>query len=66
MVGQESNEVARVYEKTQGVLRHYASVILDQNVDIAIAAQNRFAREYEKDQVWNAMHNFESAFAGVK
>jgi uncharacterized protein (DUF2384 family) len=66
VLGQDINEVARVYEKTQDVLRNYANFILDQNVDIAIAAQKRFAREYEKDQVWNAMNNFESAFAGVK
>lgn len=66
VLGQDINEVARVYEKTQDVLRHYANFILDQNVDIAIAAQKRFAREYEKDQVWNAMNNFESAFAGIK
>lgn len=66
VLGQDINEVARVYEKTQDVLRNYANFILDQNVDIAIAAQKRFAREYEKDQVWNAMNNFESTFAGVK
>ncbi len=66
VLGQDINEVARVYEKTQDVLRNYANFILDQNVDIAIAAQKRFAREYEKDQVWNAMNNFESTFAGIK
>ena len=66
VLGQDINEVARVYEKTQDVLRHHANFILDQHVDIAIAAQKRFAREYEKDQVWNAMNNCESAFAGIQ
>jgi hypothetical protein len=47
-------DIAMFHEQAITCLRDYARFVLDQNIDIAVAAYRKFQREYEIGEIQNA------------